>query len=84
VLGAPRHPYTQGLLRSMPARVLPGERLVEIPGVVPAPDLWPAGCRFADRCALVMEVCRLREPERTLFGANAAACCHAVAAEASR
>ena len=84
VLGAPRHPYTQGLLRSMPARVLPGSRLEEIPGVVPAPDAWPAGCRFADRCALVMDVCRVREPERTLLGADAAARCHAVASDASR
>ncbi len=84
VLGAPRHPYTQGLLRSMPARVAPGERLAEIPGVVPAPDAWPSGCRFADRCALVMDLCRAREPERTVFGANAAARCHAVAAEAAR
>jgi len=84
VLGAPRHPYTQGLLRSMPARVLPGERLAEIPGVVPAPDRWPSGCRFADRCALVMDLCRAREPARTVFGSNAAACCHAVAAEAAQ
>jgi oligopeptide/dipeptide ABC transporter ATP-binding protein len=78
VLGAPRHPYTQGLLRSMPGRVSPGERLVEIPGVVPSSDAWPSGCRFADRCALVMDVCRAREPERTELGANAAARCHAV------
>jgi len=84
VLGAPRHPYTQGLLRSMPARAAPGERLAEIPGVVPAPDMWPSGCRFADRCVLVMDMCRAREPERTSFGANAAARCHAVVAEASR
>ena len=43
----PRHPYTQGLLRAMPGRVQPGERLAEIPGAVPAPDAWPPGCRFA-------------------------------------
>jgi oligopeptide/dipeptide ABC transporter ATP-binding protein len=84
VLGAPRHPYTQGLLRSMPARARPGERLAEIPGVVPAPDAWPAGCRFAGRCAIAMEVCRAREPERTLLGAGAAVRCHAVAAESPR
>ena len=84
VLGAPRHPYTQGLLRSMPARVLPGERLTEIPGVVPAPDLWPSGCRFADRCPLVMELCRAREPQRTEFGANAAVRCHAASAGVAR
>jgi oligopeptide/dipeptide ABC transporter ATP-binding protein len=84
VLGAPRHPYTQGLLRSMPSRALPGERLAEIPGVVPAPDAWPPGCRFEGRCAIAMEVCRAREPERTLLGAGAALRCHAVAAESPR
>jgi oligopeptide/dipeptide ABC transporter ATP-binding protein len=78
VLGAPRHPYTQGLLRSMPGRVAPGERLAEIPGAVPSPDVWPSGCRFAERCALVMDVCRAREPERTALGADAGVRCHAV------
>ena len=84
VLGAPRHPYTQGLLRSMPSRALPGERLAEIPGVVPAPDAWPPGCRFEARCAIATDVCRAREPERTLLGAGAAVRCHAVAAESPR
>ena len=84
VLGAPRHPYTQGLLRSMPARVAPGERLAEIPGVVPSPDAWPPGCRFATRCELAMDVCRTQEPERTALGVDAAVRCHAVAQEVSR
>jgi oligopeptide/dipeptide ABC transporter ATP-binding protein len=79
VLAAPRHPYTQGLLRSMPAHARPGERLAEIPGVVPAPDAWPAGCRFAERCGLVMDVCHTREPARTALGPVDAVCCHAVA-----
>ena len=84
VLGAPRHPYTQGLLRSMPGRVAPGERLAEIPGVVPSTGAWPAGCRFADRCGLVMDVCRAREPERTSLGATEAARCHALQQESAR
>jgi oligopeptide/dipeptide ABC transporter ATP-binding protein len=84
VLGAPRHPYTRGLLRSMPGRVAPGERLAEIPGVVPSPGAWPIGCRFADRCAQVMDVCHARDPERTVFGASEAVRCHAVATEPSR
>ena len=84
VLGAPRHPYTQGLLRSMPARALPGERLAEIPGVVPAPDAWPVGCRFAGRCSIAMDVCHAHEPERTPLGDGAAVRCHAVAAESPR
>jgi oligopeptide/dipeptide ABC transporter ATP-binding protein len=55
VLGAPRHPYTEGLLRSLPARAHPGERLVEIPGSVPPPGAWPPGCRFASRCPRAFE-----------------------------
>ena len=46
----PRHPYTAGLLASMPQSTPPGSLLTVIPGQVPTPDAWPAGCRFADRC----------------------------------
>jgi oligopeptide/dipeptide ABC transporter ATP-binding protein len=51
VLGAPYHPYTRGLRAAVPSlRSAPGTRLRDIPGVVPAPDAWPAGCPFAPRC----------------------------------
>jgi len=80
VLGAPRHPYTQGLLRAMPGRVAPGERLAEIPGSVPAPDAWPAGCRFHARCPLAFDLCRAREPERRAIGGDAFVRCHVVEA----
>ncbi len=85
VLGA-RAPSLHAGAAALDARraPAPGARLAEIPGVVPAPDAWPAGCRFADRCAIAMEVCRAREPERTLLGAGAAVRCHAVAAESPR
>jgi len=63
VLAQPAHPYTQGLLRSMPALARHGERLNEIPGVVPPPAEWPAGCRFANRCPRVFEPCAERVPE---------------------
>jgi peptide/nickel transport system ATP-binding protein/oligopeptide transport system ATP-binding protein len=46
----PQNPYTEGLLRSMPKLGQTIERLAVIPGVVPAPTAWPAGCRFHDRC----------------------------------
>ncbi|MBW1687723.1 MAG: ABC transporter ATP-binding protein, partial [Deltaproteobacteria bacterium] len=52
VLAGARHPYTQGLLRSIPALGRRGERLAEIAGVVPQPRDWPAGCRFSTRCPL--------------------------------
>jgi len=59
----PRHPYTAGLLASIPR--LRAERLAELP-VIPGrvPDLLnlPAGCHFADRCARVRERCRVERP----------------------
>ncbi len=53
----PRHPYTRGLLYSLPSVDEPGRRLVPIPGAVPAPTDWPEGCRFQPRCPLAEERC---------------------------
>jgi oligopeptide/dipeptide ABC transporter ATP-binding protein len=50
LLGTPTHPYTAGLLASLPQTQQPGERLVAIRGAVPAPGAWPEGCRFHPRC----------------------------------
>ena len=50
LLSAPRHPYTQGLLRSIPKAEARGARLEEIKGAVPRPGHWPSGCRFHTRC----------------------------------
>jgi len=79
ILSAPRHPYTQGLLASMPGRAARGARLAEIPGTVPPPGAWPAGCRFAPRCASAFAPCPVREPLATPLGPTHAAWCHAVA-----
>jgi peptide/nickel transport system ATP-binding protein len=63
----PRHPYTAGLLRSVPA-FQPGQppgargRLTEIPGMVPKLDALLPGCRFQDRCARVQARCRVEAP----------------------
>ncbi len=58
IVSAPRHPYTAGLLRSNPHFARPGEPLPAIPGSVLAPEDWPIGCRFADRCPLAEAACR--------------------------
>jgi len=59
----PRHPYTQGLLRSLPKIHEDGDRLVPIPGTVPNPLEWPKGCAFASRCAWAAEQCLSGAPE---------------------
>ncbi len=81
VLANARHPYTQGLLRSMPALGRPGERLEEIAGVVPQPAAWPEGCRFAGRCPEVFDPCHRDLPGATPLGERHRVACHAVAAQ---
>jgi peptide/nickel transport system ATP-binding protein/oligopeptide transport system ATP-binding protein len=81
VLATARHPYTQGLMRSMPSRARHAERLHEIPGVVPSPREWPAGCRFATRCERVWDLCRAEVPGSNQLSPSHATRCHAVAAE---
>ena len=76
LLGQPRHPYTQGLLRSIPKPEARGHRLEEIKGVVPRPGHWPSGCRFHTRCPFGFEPCPVREPVRTAISPTHAACCH--------
>jgi oligopeptide/dipeptide ABC transporter ATP-binding protein len=78
LLGDPLHPYTQGLLRSIPARSLPGERLPEIPGVVPTADQWPAGCRFSTRCPLRFGPCAEVFPEEIHPAPGRRVWCHEV------
>jgi peptide/nickel transport system permease protein len=62
VFAAPRHPYTQALLRSDPHASAPGRALPVIAGTVPPPGQWPAGCRFAGRCGYVTAECTTAEP----------------------
>jgi peptide/nickel transport system ATP-binding protein len=83
VLSAPRHPYTQGLLRSMPSLAPPGQRLPEIAGVVPSPSEWPAGCRFSTRCEQCFEPCAEQVPSFTQLADGHVAACHALSEDAS-
>jgi oligopeptide/dipeptide ABC transporter ATP-binding protein len=59
---APQHPYTEGLMHAMPKLDQRTERLLTIPGVVPAPTAWPSGCRFRDRCAYAWDRCETEHP----------------------
>ena len=64
LLGRPRHPYTQGLLRSIPRPEARGRRLEEIKGAVPRPGQWPAALPLPPRCPLVFDRCRSEVPAR--------------------
>jgi peptide/nickel transport system ATP-binding protein/oligopeptide transport system ATP-binding protein len=64
----PQHPYTQGLLASLPNRVKRGKTLHSIPGTVPNPAYKPEGCPFHPRCAFAIEACRVKFPEMCDYG----------------
>jgi peptide/nickel transport system ATP-binding protein len=80
IFATPRHPYTQGLVDSLPRlgeRARRGRRkLREISGVVPSIAAYPAGCRFNPRCAAATEICRSVPPELTLLPAGGQVRCH--------
>ncbi|WP_443626245.1 oligopeptide/dipeptide ABC transporter ATP-binding protein, partial [Catenibacterium sp.] len=61
----PKHPYTIGLMNSMPSLAEEGKRLNTIEGSVPNPLYLPKGCYFADRCPYVTDRCREGQPVDT-------------------
>jgi peptide/nickel transport system permease protein len=74
----PSHPYTKALISANPIVAERGQQLPSIPGVVPAPADWPAGCHFYDRCGLHTPECATRPIPLVPAGANdqAARCIH--------
>jgi oligopeptide/dipeptide ABC transporter ATP-binding protein len=71
----PQHPYTIGLLGSIPRLDVERDRLAAIEGQVPNPLRRPPGCQFADRCPFAIERCRAQEPPLLPMGpAHASAC----------
>jgi len=74
----PRHPYTLGLIRSIPrvdAQTIGRVRLEQIPGTVPSLLDPPVGCRFAARCGYAMDACRAAEPALRLVATDHKAAC---------
>ena len=63
-----RHPYTQGLLASLPTRTKRGSILHSIPGTVPDPAYKPSGCPFHPRCSFAVETCRSHFPRMCDYG----------------
>jgi peptide/nickel transport system ATP-binding protein len=80
IFGSPRHPYTQGLIDSLPRlgeRARRGQqKLREISGVVPSIQGYPAGCRFNPRCSAVSDVCRSVAPDVTPLPEDGLVRCH--------
>ena len=71
----PLHPYTRGLLKSIPSAQRRGKRLEFIPGQVPPPAQYPKGCHFSDRCPHAFDRCRAESPPLlNLPGDRRAAC----------
>jgi len=71
----PRHPYTQGLLASLPGRTRRGRPLHSIEGVVPDPAYKPQGCPFHPRCTLAEPACRSEFPDLCDWGDDHKARC---------
>jgi oligopeptide/dipeptide ABC transporter ATP-binding protein len=76
LFAAPAHPYTRGLLKSLPTRNTGGQRLSTIQGMVPPITNLPSGCKFNPRCPDVMPICIPREPALMIVGEGHAARCY--------
>ena len=72
---SPRHPYTRGLLESIPSIEDERERLATIPGSLPDPRNLPPGCRFEPRCGFAADICRASLPELVNVGSDHASAC---------
>ncbi len=80
VLDSPLHPYTRGLLDSVPSRNRPGAPLRQIPGMSPSLVRLPLGCAFRERCNRATETC-LAEPPLYALGGRHVRCFHPIHAE---
>ncbi len=74
VIHAPAHPYSHGLMGSIPAMGEDRERLLQIDGVMPRLNAIPSGCAFNPRCPKVFEQCRNERPSLLPAGPTRAAC----------
>jgi len=75
IFNHPSHPYTQGLLHSIPNLDVEERRLQSIPGTVPTPERMPQGCRFAPRCSFATEKCHRIKPAFEIINENHKARC---------
>jgi peptide/nickel transport system ATP-binding protein len=77
LFGAPYHPYTRGLIRSVPLPDTPAKSILPaIDGVVPSLAHMPPGCRFSNRCQYVDDICRTMVPALETCALDHAVACH--------
>ncbi len=77
IVNDPRHPYTAGLIRALPGGVLkPGEKLHQIPGMMPTLTDIPPGCAFNPRCLIKNGICESELPELLDNGHGRMIACH--------
>jgi oligopeptide/dipeptide ABC transporter ATP-binding protein len=76
VFGSPKHPYTRGLLDSVPAGAKRGDELTSISGKPPELHAIPAACVYQDRCPLVQDICRTEAPADREVAPDHRAACH--------
>ncbi len=69
-----RHPYTQGLINALPQMAEPGQRLNQIPGMMPSLSAIPSGCAFRPRCQVILEPCERLKPELIAVEGGQVAC----------
>ncbi len=79
IFARPLHPYTIGLLNSMPGRLPPKTNLEAIPGMVPNPLDWPTGCHFRNRCSHADHSCAQAEPPLVEIASGHTVACFKVA-----
>ncbi len=80
----PQHPYTKGLIASVPKLGSGVKILPSIPGSVPDLSSMPKGCRFAPRCSECMEICKTKEPELVNVSGEQMSRCWLVAGEVEK
>jgi peptide/nickel transport system ATP-binding protein len=74
VVNDPQHPYTKGLIDSVPSHNVRGQRLAQIPGMTPSLINLPQGCAFRTRCSRVIDACLQEPPMRELGPGRAVRC----------
>ncbi|MGQ3354528.1 MAG: ABC transporter ATP-binding protein [Phreatobacter sp.] len=74
VIKRARHPYTEGLMGSIPSLDATSDRLVQIPGSMPRLTAIPQGCAFNPRCPKVFDRCRVERPDPMAVGGSQVAC----------